>query len=594
MNAEILNEYFVNITKNLDIPEFITEVLLVETEYMDSIDEIIHKYSKHLSIIKINEIVKPTEEFLFCEVDEMIIEQEILKLNGKKCAGPDAIPPKVIKDSIKVINPRLTKLFNTTVKGNFFPSDLKYGNISPIFKKNDNTKKENYRPISILPSISKIFERLMFQQTTSFISKFLSPYLCGFRKGYNAQHALLRLKNILNQSLDRNEKVGLIMMDLSKAFDCIPHELLIAKLNAYGFSKRSLQLILSYLKGRHQRVKINSEYSSWKVILDGVPQGSVLDPLLFNIFINDLFLFVQNSDVCNYADDNTLSVADANVSTIIDKLENDIENLRSWFKSNGMLLNGDKCQFLLIESSRATRIDTAKIKIGDNYVEESKKGKLLGINFDNNLTMDDHIKCLCKQASSKMHALARISPFLNEHKRKILMKSFIVSQFNYCPLIWMYCKRKSNNLINRIHERALRIAYNDYISDFNSLLRKDNTVTIHQRNIQVLTTEIYKTLNDLNPTLMKEVFCVKEHKFFTRKQNLTYPNPRTVSYGVETFGYKASQIWRNIPNDIQQIENISIFKNKITNYCENICNCNICKPYVENLGYVDSNIAKSL
>ena len=193
----------------------------------------------------------------------------------------------------------------------------------------------------------------MFQQTTSFISKFLSPYLCGFRKGYNAQHALLRLKNILNQSLDRNEKVGLIMMDLSKAFDCIPHELLIAKLNAYGFSKRSLQLILSYLKGRHQRVKINSEYSSWKVILDGVPQGSVLGPLLFNIFINDLFLFVQNSDICNYADDNTLSVADANVSTIIDKLENDIENLRSWFKSNGMLLNGDKCQFLLIESSRA-------------------------------------------------------------------------------------------------------------------------------------------------------------------------------------------------------------------------------------------------
>ena len=591
INAEIMNEYFVNITNNLDIPEFITEVLPGKAVYMDSIDEIIHKYSKHPSICKIKEIVKPSEEFLFSQVDEVIIEQEILKLNGKKSAGPDTIPPKVIKDSIKVIKPQLTKLFNTSVTENCFPSNLKYGNISPIFKKGDNTKKENYRPISILPSISKIFERLMFQQTTSFISNFLSPYLCGFRKGYNAQHALLRLKNILNQSLDRNEKVGLLMMDLSKAFDCIPHELLIAKLNAYGFSKRSLKLIFSYLKGRHQRVKINSEYSSWKEILDGVPQGSVLGPLLFNIFINDLFLFVQNSEVCNYADDNTLSVADTNVSTIIGKLENDIEHLRSWFKSNGMLLNGDKCQFLLIESSRATRSDTAKIKIGDNYIEESKKGKLLGINFDNNLTMDDHIKCLCKQASNKLYALARISPFLNEHKRKILMKSFILSQFNYCPLIWMYCKRKSNNLINRIHERALRIAYNDYVSDFNSLLRKENTVTIHQRNIQALTAEIYKTLNDLNPPLMKEVFCVKKHNIFTRKQNLTYPNPRTVSYGIETFGYKASQIWRNIPSDIQQIEDIFIFKKNITNYCENICNCNICKQYVTNLGYIDFNIA---
>ena len=227
-------------------------------------------------------------------------------------------------------------------------------------------------------------------------------------------------------------------------------------------------------------------------------------------------------------------------------------------------------------------------------MDESKKGKLLGINFDNNLTMDDHIKYLCKQASSKLYALARISPFLNEHKRKMLMKSFIMSQFSYCPIVWMYCKRESNNLINRIHARALRIAYNDYVSDFNSLLRKDNTVTIHQKNIQALTAEIYKTLNDLNPTLMKEVFCVKEHNIFTRKQNLTYPNPRTVSYGVETFGYKASQIWRNIPCDIQQIEDIFTFKKHITNYCENICNCNLCKPYVANLGYIDNNIARSL
>ena len=167
------------------------------------------------------------------------------------------------------------------------------------------------------------------------------------------------------------------MMDLSKAFDCIHHNLLIAKLHAYGFSKQSLGLIYSYLKGRNQRVKINSDYSSWKEILDGVPQGSVLGPLLFNIFINDLFLFVENSQICNFADDNTLTFADLNIDNIINKLQDDISILDSWFKNNCMLLNEDKCQFMIIEPSRTFRNNVEKLKIRGKHIEEIKKGNSL-------------------------------------------------------------------------------------------------------------------------------------------------------------------------------------------------------------------------
>ena len=226
---------------------------------------------------------------------------------------------------------------------------------------------------------------------TAFVENKISQYLCGFRKGYNTQHALLRLVDKLNKNLDNNKKIGILMMDLSKAFDCISHDLLIAKLNAYGFSKCSLKLIYSYLKERKQRVKINSDFSTWKEIINGVPQGSVLGPLLFNIYINDICLFVTQSDVTNFADDNTLSVANSSLNEIISSLEYDIAIVHKWFSQNGMVLNEDKWQFLIAQSSKSKRNEEAHINVCGKSVIEINKGKLLGIIIDNQLSMKDHI-----------------------------------------------------------------------------------------------------------------------------------------------------------------------------------------------------------
>ena len=581
--AEIMNDYFVNITKELNIPEEINTDC--ESIFTDPIDAIIKTYSKHPSILKIKENVKVDMNFNFNQINQSQIEKEILSLNSKKSTGADSIPPKVLKHSLQTLKSPMTQLFNNMVGINHFPSELKYANVTPIFKKGDAANKENYRPISILPSISKVFERLIFQQITSYVTDFLSPYLCGFRKGYSTQHALLRLFDQLNKNLDKKGKVGLLLMDLSKAFDCISHDLLLAKLHAYNFDKSSLKLIYSYLKGRHQRVHINGEYSTWKEILSGVPQGSVLGPLLFNIFINDLFFFVKNSEIHNYADDNTLSVADTNIDIIVSKLQSDINIIDTWFKSNGLLLNEKKCQFMIIEPI-TIRNNTEKIKVSDKILEEVKQSKLLGISFDNNINMKDYIKSICNQAGKKLNALARISHYLGEHKRKLLMNAFITSQFNYCPIIWMFCQRKSNNLINRIHERALRIAYNDYTSNFESLLREDDSVTIHHRNIQSLSLEIYKTMHEFNPVFMKNIFSQGKHNYTTRNEQLSYPNPRTVTYGLESFGYKATQIWRCIPQNIQNNRNINTFKKYTSDNCSKLCKCNICKEYIANLGYI--------
>ena len=173
--VEIMNDYFVNITREIDVPEVChTDVGSLCTS---PIDVIIQTYSEHPSIIKINENVKVGMNFNFDEIYESQIEKEILNLNSKKSTGPDSISPKVLKHSVHIVKAPMTQLFNNMIKLNNFPSDLKYANVAPIFKKDDNTNKENYRPVSILPSISKVFGRMMFQQITSYVTDVLSPYL---------------------------------------------------------------------------------------------------------------------------------------------------------------------------------------------------------------------------------------------------------------------------------------------------------------------------------------------------------------------------------------------------------------------------------
>lgn len=571
----MMNKHFVNIVKG-------------PSKSMDSIDDIIIKYKDHPSIIKINNNVSTVSKFSFFEVHEHEIENEINSLKTRKSPGYDNIPPKILKDTVGILKSPLCNLFNTALEEGIFPHDLKYANVSPLFKKDDRTNKENYRPISILPCISKIFERIMFQQISFYITSIVSPYLCGFRKGYNTQHALLRLLDKLNRNLDKKHSVGLFFMDLSKAFDSIPHDLTIAKLNAYGFDKQSLKLIYSYFEGRQQRVKINSEYSSWEEILTGVPQGSVLGPLLFNLFINDLFLFVEESEICNYADDNTLSVADFEIDHIIDRLQSDINRLQCWLKNNNLLLNVEKCQLLIMEPPGKSRDLDLSVNISNKMIKETTQAKMLGLTLCKDASMDEYIKHTCKRASSKLNALARLSPYLNEQKRILLMKTFTTSLFNYCPITWMYCLRKSNRLINKIHERALRIAYNDYLSDFQLLLDKDSSITIHQKNVQYLAVEVYKTFHNLNPSFMAEIFKPKQHSHNIRRKNLVIENPRTTKYGLETFRYKANHIWSQIPEYIQMSTDINIFKKYVSENCQKICNCNICKPYITNLGFINS------
>ena len=203
----------------------------------------------------------------------------------------------------------LVQLFiNESIDTSNFPKELKKGDITSLFKNGDAFAKKNYRPITVLPAMSKIYERTFSGQIAHYMENILSPYLCAYRIGYSTQHALLRLIEKCRSFLDMKGFAGAILMDLSKAFDCLNDELLIAKLEAYGFSRSALKLVYDYILNRKQRVKINGSFSSWQESIKGVPQGSVFGPLLFNVFINDLFFLLEETEICNYADDTTIYV----------------------------------------------------------------------------------------------------------------------------------------------------------------------------------------------------------------------------------------------------------------------------------------------
>ena len=224
------------------------------------------------------------------------------------------------------------------------------------------------------------------------------------------------------KALDNGKVAGALLTDLSKAFDCLNHELLIAKLEAYAFDKSSLRYIYSYLSDRNQRTKVNNSYSKWCNLRTGVPQGSILGPLLFNIYINDIFYFVTKNDIANYADDNTLYSVENTTDSLLSSLVNDTDILVQWFTDNYLKLNADKCHLLISKHNKEICIN-----VGNEVIECENSVKLLGVTIDNKLNFNEHVSNIYKKASQKLHVLARISNYMCQDKLRFLMKSFIES-----------------------------------------------------------------------------------------------------------------------------------------------------------------------
>ena len=466
----------------------------------------------------------------------------------------------------------LTKCFNSYIVGNSsFPDELKLADIIPLHKKGSTSDKANYRPISLLPTVSKVFERLIAKQIRPFLDSRFSKYLCGFRKGHNPSYAILNMTRKWYACLNTSGRVGAILMDLSKAFDCLPHDLLIAKMAAYGFGKRSLKLFLNYLSNRKHRVRIGSSISELLELLLGVPQGSVLGPILFNIFINDLLFSVTESEICNFADDNTLYVCGHDIDHVLQCLQSDLGNIMKWFCSNGMVANPDKFKAIF----PGTENQIINVQVESLVIESSKEVTLLGVTLDTQMTFYPYIKSICKKASTKAKALIRIRGYLTQQQADHLYNAYIMSCFNYCPLVWMFCSKQAHSLINITHFKALCARFNIFSESFDQLLLRSNTSSIHTRNLNLMVIEIFKSLNCLNPKIMWNTFEVKPSSYNLRQgQSLLIPVAKTVR-ALNSFDLRASLAWNYLPKTLKAETSLSKFKASLR-LCKIYCRCRLC------------------
>ena len=325
-----------------------------------------------------------------------------------------------------------------------------------------------------------------------------------------------------------------------------------------------------------KKIKIGGIVSSWADISKGVPQGSILGPLLFNIFINDIFYFIDKGNLYNYADDNTLSYSSTNYDDLITVLESESNILIDWFYFNCMQANPEKFQAIAVGKKSAQK--SPSFKIGDVNITCEDSVKLLGIDIDFMLNFDNHIKTICKKAVQQLNILKRIGRNLCKLSRLTIFHTFILSNFNFCPLSWHFCSVANTKKIEKIQERALRFVYYDYNSSYEELLVKAKIPSLHVRRTRAMALETFKILHDMAPPVLSDLIHKQGHKYNFRYSNLLQiPHVKTTRYGKQSFRYAAPVLWNSLPEEYRKCSNFNQFKALISCWSGKACSCVACK-----------------
>ena len=416
--ADAMNNFFVNIGRSVE-----EKVPLVTRSYSHYLTE------PNLYSITLNP----------CTNEE--IRGFIDKLNPSKASGPFSVPSNILKTHKEILIAPLTAIVNKSLDEGIFPSLLKIASVCPIYKKNDKTECANYRPISLLSNLSKIFEKAMYDRIELFLNEFKIIYSkqFGFRKQYSTNHALLSIVEKIRENLDSKTFTCGVFVDLEKAFDTVNHTILIQKLNHYGIRDTASNWLSSYLTNRRQHVKLNDVISNDYNITCGVPQGSILGPLLFLIYINDMHKALINSTVFHFADDTNLLFSSKSANELHKVINNELKLLYEWLCANRLSLNVGKTEFMVFRPPRKVLDSRIILKLNGVKLYESTKIKYLGIILDSRLTWKHHTHELSKKLNRAVGMIYKI----HDNCKKDVLRSLYFSLFNshlsYGLPVWGNC-----------------------------------------------------------------------------------------------------------------------------------------------------------
>jgi len=508
-----------------------------------------------------------SNSFYIAPVDESELCNVMCNLR-KSSSGIDDLKPEIIKGVREIIAHPLVHIINLSYKEGIFPSELKAAYITPLFKGGDPKLVSNYRPVSVLPVFSKIFERLMYNRLISYLEKYkiLYNYQFGFKKNHSTDMALtLLLEKILN-ALENNEHVVGIYLDFAKAFDTVNHSILLSKLSHYGIRGSAHSWLKNYLSDRTQVVKFNDTISDKKIVLCGVPQGSILGPLLFLIYINDLSTVTELFTIM-FADDTNLFIQGSDINEIENTANIEIKKIVTWLQVNKLSLNVKKTHSMIFTRNRILHNRINKIVIEGTIIDTVEKTKFLGVIIDNNLCWKDHIFYLCNKIAKGIGIIKKVKDILNRDTLISLYYTFIYPYLIYCNIVW---GRAANIYISRLYllqKRILRIACNThFLASSEPLFNKCKILTIYKINIYCAGVFMFKYFKGLLPDIFSNMFAKQRdiHLYNTRNNDFYALPVSKTEKRKHSISYYGAYIWNNYilgtTIDVESINTIFTFK----------------------------------